>query len=86
MLEYFHLYIMVDCPFCKDAIDLLEKEKKEFVITVMDKCLPFASGVKEEFNFKTVPVILKCSSKGAAEMIGGYTELKSFLLKESVAG
>jgi len=83
MFEYFHLYIKVDCGFCKDAIDLLERESKEFVITVLDKCPPFEEGIKSELGSKTVPIILKCVVPGKPVLVGGYTELKAAILKES---
>tara|TARA_Y100000310_G_scaffold344717_1_gene459005 strand:+ start:2328 stop:2585 length:258 start_codon:yes stop_codon:yes gene_type:complete len=81
VFEYFHLYIKVDCGFCKDAIDLLERENKEFVITVLDKCSSFEEGIKRELGFRTVPIILKCTVPGTPALIGGYTELKAALLK-----
>ena len=79
MLEYFHLYVKVDCPFCKEAIGLLEKEKKEFVVTVLDHCRVFEEGVKNELNFKTVPIVLRCLPEGKVEMIGGCAELKEWI-------
>jgi|2_EtaG_2_1085320.scaffolds.fasta_scaffold46606_3 glutaredoxin len=79
MFEYFHLYICTLCPFCKDAMDLLEKEKKDFVVTVMDRSPRFRQGVAEEFKFKTVPLILQCASDGTTAMVGGYRELKELL-------
>ena len=82
MFEYFHLYICTTCPFCKDAMNLLEEEKKEFVVTVMDKCARFRMGMAQEFNFKTVPLILKCASDGTIGMVGGYRELKELLSKK----
>jgi glutaredoxin len=82
MIEYIHVYCKVECPYCKDAISLLEEEKKDFVVTVLDHCQPFEEGIKKELNFKTVPIILRCLSDGKVEMIGGYTELRSFIQKE----
>ena len=79
MIEYFHLYIKVDCPFCQEAVTLLETKKKDFVVTVMDKCEPFAQSVKREFNFPTVPAVLQCGAEGKVKMIGGYAELKALL-------
>tara|TARA_R110000824_G_scaffold54969_1_gene151551 strand:+ start:315 stop:575 length:261 start_codon:yes stop_codon:yes gene_type:complete len=82
MIEYMHVYCKVECPYCKDAISLLEEEKKDFVVTVIDHCKAFEDGIKKELNFKTVPIILRCLSSGNVEMIGGYTELRSFIQKE----
>ncbi len=76
-----HVYCKLDCPFCKDAISLLEEEKKEFVVTVIDRCPRFEQGIKKELNHNTVPIVIKCSSDGKVEMIGGYTELRSYIQK-----
>tara|TARA_R110000824_G_scaffold58132_5_gene157487 strand:+ start:979 stop:1245 length:267 start_codon:yes stop_codon:yes gene_type:complete len=77
MLEYIHVYAKVDCPFCKDAITLLEEREESFVVTVLDHCTPFEMGIKKELNFPTVPLILKCFEDGKVQMIGGYSELKT---------
>lgn len=82
MFEYIHVYCKVDCPFCRDAISLLEEEKKDFVVTVIDHCKLFETGIKKELNFKTVPIIMRCLPDGNVEMIGGYTELRAFIQKE----
>lgn len=85
MVEYIHVYCKVECPFCKDAITLLEEEKRDFVVTVIDHCKPFEDGIKRELNFKTVPIVLKHRADGKVEMIGGYTELRSYIQKEKGA-
>jgi glutaredoxin len=78
MFEYIHVYAKVDCPFCKDAITLLEERRESFVVTVLDHCSEFEAGIKKELNFPTVPIILKCFEDGKVQMIGGYTELQSY--------
>ncbi len=85
MIDYIHVYCKVDCPYCKDAISLLEEEKKDFVVTILDHCKPFEEGIKRELKFKTVPIVLRCFPDGKVEMIGGYTELRSFIQKEKGA-
>jgi len=82
MVEYMHLYCKVECPYCKDAISLLEEEKKDFVVTILDHCKAFEAGIKKELNFKTVPIILRCLPDHSLEMVGGYTELRAFIQKE----
>tara|TARA_Y100000310_G_C20198366_1_gene585735 strand:+ start:301 stop:567 length:267 start_codon:yes stop_codon:yes gene_type:complete len=76
VVEYIHIYCKVDCPFCKDAISLLEEEKKDFVVTILDHCKPFEDGIKKELNFQTVPIVLRCFPDRRVEVVGGYTELK----------
>lgn len=82
MVEYFHLYVKVDCPFCKEAIDILEKEKREFVVTVLDHCKMFEDGIKSELKFKTVPIVLRCQPDGKVQMVGGCSELKVLMKNE----
>jgi len=82
MIEYIHVYCKVECPFCKDAISLLEEENKEFVVTILDHCKEFEEGIKKELKFDTVPIILRCRDSGNVEMIGGYTELKASIEAE----
>jgi len=79
MVEYIHVYCKVDCSYCAQAISLLEEQKKDFVITIIDHCKPFEEGIKRSLNFNTVPIVLKCSPTGKIEMVGGYTELKEYL-------
>jgi len=82
VFKYLHVDIKVDCPFCKDAIDFLEKREEDFVVTVMDKCEKFLGGIKQQVNYSTVPIIMECRMDGKTQLIGGFTELKSYLLKE----
>jgi len=85
VIEYFHLYVKVDCPFCKEAIDILEKEKREFVVTVLDHCKMFEDGIKNELKFKTVPIVLRCQPDGKVQMVGGCSELKVLMKNEKDA-
>jgi len=82
MVEYFHLYCKVECVFCKEAISVLEAEKKDFVVTILDHCPSFEKGIKKELNFTTVPIVLRCLPDRSIEMIGGCAELKVFIQKE----
>ena len=79
MFEYFHLYICTTCRYCQDAIDLLEKENQEFIVTVMDKSPQFRKGIATHLNFPTVPLIVRGTLEGEVVMVGGYTQLKEYL-------
>lgn len=82
MFKYIHAYIKVGCPYCEDAINLLEEKDKDYVVTVMDKCEPFMNGLKSQLGHKTVPIVMECKSDGSARLIGGFTELRVYLQKE----
>ena len=49
---YYHIYCKTDCPYCKEAIDFLDENKEEFVVTIMDKCSQFERVVKESAGMK----------------------------------
>jgi glutaredoxin len=82
MFNFFHLFIKVDCPYCKDAIDLLESKNSQYVVTVLDKSENYFQMVKNQFGHQTVPVVLECDNKGKMDLVGGYTELEQLLTKK----
>lgn len=83
MSEVYHLYIKTDCPYCKEAIDILQKRKESFSVTVLDHCPQVHKNVKEEYNWETVPVVLLNEnyeeSPASFWLIGGCDDLKSHL-------
>jgi len=81
MFSFFHLFIKVDCPYCKDAIGLLEEKGSQYVVTVVDKSEKYFEMVKGQFNHHTVPVVLDCDSRGKMELLGGFMELEKHLSK-----
>jgi glutaredoxin len=83
MFSFFHLFVKVDCPYCKDAISLLEKKGLQFVVTVVDKSENYFEMVKSQFNHHTVPVVLDCDNQGKMELVGGFTELEKHFNKSN---
>lgn len=80
-MKYFHLYIKTDCPFCKNAVDLLEKREKGFIVTVLDKAMPeLVDAIKTTYKHQTVPVVVEVDGN-QCRLVGGYTELKTELDK-----
>ena len=82
MFSFYHLFVKVDCPYCREAVELLEREEQKYVITVVDKCGEYLEMVKKQFGHKTVPVILDCKSDGSMELVGGSAELHERLEKK----
>lgn len=87
--SYYHVYIRTTCSFCRDAIDLLEKRKEKYVVTVMDKCPEYGDLIKEETSWQTVPVVLYCEveesgdePKKDVKLIGGFTDLEKYFAGE----
>ena len=81
MFSFFHLFIKVDCPYCKLAAELLESSSTEYVVTVVDNSVGYHEMVKKQFNHPTVPVVLECDSRGKMDLVGGFTELEKLLEK-----
>lgn len=79
MFSFYHLFIKVDCPYCREAIELLEEHRESYVVSVVDKCQGYLNMVKRQFGHETVPVILYCKSDGAMDLVGGARELIEFL-------
>tara|TARA_R110000824_G_scaffold271226_1_gene459736 strand:+ start:3717 stop:3971 length:255 start_codon:yes stop_codon:yes gene_type:complete len=79
MFSFYHLFIKVDCPYCREAIDELEEAREKYVVTVIDKCHEYLGMVKKQFGHTTVPVILQCKSDGTMDLVGGCKELLELL-------
>ena len=80
MVEYFHLYIKQECPFCVQAVELLKEKNKTHVITTLDNAPEILEEYKKQYNHTTVPIVVKYdnfAAKGA--LIGGYTDLEKYL-------
>ena len=63
------------CPFCVQAVNLLEHEDKSFkVINFNDEQQNVLQEVKEALNWPTVPIVFRREGP-ILEFIGGYTDL-----------
>ena len=91
-VNYFHVYIKTDCGFCRKAIDLLDKKKEEFVVTVLDKSKEYELLIKEECSWQTVPIVIYCEVEDREEpkkdvkLIGGFTELEQYFNQKKTTG
>lgn len=81
MFNFFHVFVKVDCPYCRMAIDLLENQKTQYIVTVMDNSPGYREMVSKSFGHPTVPIVLDCDNTGKMQLIGGFTELEEFLNK-----
>lgn len=78
MNNFFTVYSLTDCPYCKKAINLLDSKNFKFVVTVMDKNEQFISKIKQETNMKTVPIIIHHLQEGN-KIVGGSDDLENYL-------
>ena len=98
---YYHLYVKTYCGFCKKACELLTKEKKEYIVTVLDQSPLMDRATKKKYKQETVPIVLEVKTDtmevleegeekpqldviriADATLIGGFTELEEYLIKE----
>ncbi len=82
-MKTYKLIIKTDCPFCKNAVELLVKKEIPFVVTVTDKNPSFLQKQKDKWNWTTIPIVLEENEETEAEtLIGGFAELEDLLRKE----
>ena len=78
-VKTYHLYVLLDCPFCKKAVKLLENKKQKFIVTVMDNDEEELDKVKQKYSHKTVPIVIGKTSDSKEIFIGGCSELEQSL-------
>lgn len=78
MKNFFTVYVLTDCPYCKRAVSLLDEKNIPFIMVVMDKNPEFLEKVKQDMNHPTVPVIVQHTQLGV-RIIGGCDNLEDFL-------
>lgn len=78
-INRFQVIVLTDCPFCKKAVNLLKKEKKKFSVLVLDHDEDMLNDIKTKANHKTVPIVIGMLDNGQQALIGGFTELETFL-------
>lgn len=79
MKNFFTVYTLTDCVFCKKAINVLDEKGIPFVVVVMDKNPEFVQKVKTDMKKETVPIILEHVDQLGARIIGGSDDLEAYL-------
>ena len=77
MSRYFTLHIVQGCEYCQDALELLAKNKEEYVIHDLTHSQRQINEAKEKNGWNTFPIILLNESNNR-KLIGGYDDLKKF--------
>jgi len=76
----FILYGRSSCPYCIRAVDLLSFAGLEHDFFDLEEDREFLQEVKEYYNYKTVPIILKIDgSTGQVKFLGGCSDLEEWL-------
>ncbi len=76
----FRLYTKTDCPYCQMAVMLLAEHKKEFECYSMDTKPQLLNEIKTTYKWETVPIVVEIT-EGQEKFIGGFSDLKEYLLK-----
>lgn len=78
MNNYFHIYALGNCPYCLEAIALLNETKADYVLTMLDRCMPYLEHLKEKHEYITVPMIFQCNRETheTVKFVGGCSDLK----------
>jgi len=82
-MEIYLIYGISDCPACLQAQALLMECDKEYVFINADFSKAYRDAIKEEFVWKTFPIIVKVSLE-REELVGGYDDL-CYVLKKDLA-
>ena len=77
--KYYFLWTKRDCEWCAKAIGLLSEKTISHTVFTMDEQQDLLKEVKENFKWKTVPIVLEVSSNGQTNFVGGYDDLEKHL-------
>ena len=77
MLKHFHIFATSTCPFCVEAIKILDDSGHEYVLTMLDKSPEYRNQLKKKWKWDTVPIIVTRDINGEEELIGGCSDLKA---------
>mgnify|MGYP003654131897 FL=1 len=73
------LFIKQECPFCVRAVDLLEKQGKEYDVVKFDADQrTLLEQMKTAYQWETVPMVFERQDNDI-KFIGGYTDLVEYL-------
>lgn len=81
--KHYFLWTRKECPWCIQALELLNKKGLPSINFVMDDAPRHLLEAKRKLNWETVPIIYRVSSNGVMELVGGYTDLEKCLESEN---
>ena len=84
MNNYFHIYAMGECPYCVEAIAVLNASKVNYVLTMLDRCTTHLEHLKEKHEYMTVPMIFEhdAETHEIVKFVGGCSDLKRLFSEE----
>tara|TARA_R110000851_G_scaffold121908_3_gene250970 strand:- start:1975 stop:2274 length:300 start_codon:yes stop_codon:yes gene_type:complete len=82
MNKYFHIYGTLECPYCLEAITILNSLGHEYILTILDQSKTYTMLLKTAYAHNTVPIIVYCDGLGDEEFIGGAEALMQYLQED----
>ena len=76
--SYYSIYTKQAGIFCKKTLELLEKQRKEYVVIECTEESKKLISVQETYRWKTIPIIFHIRD-GEKYFIGGYQQLEELL-------
>ena len=78
--RYFIIHGTTSCPFCINAISLMEEKNISYIFSTLTSQRLIES-TKERYEHKTVPMVVERDLYDLAHehFVGGYTELRNYL-------
>tara|TARA_R100000664_G_C2743723_1_gene131854 strand:+ start:1031 stop:1270 length:240 start_codon:yes stop_codon:yes gene_type:complete len=72
------VYVKNECPFCVEAMALLEEHSEEYQTINLTSAPEVWQDLKKAYGWNTVPMILGREDKFFV-LVGGFTDLKEYL-------
>ena len=82
-MRYFKIICWSECPFCIRAKNLLIEKNEQFEYCSVDHSNELLNHYKTIYNHSTVPIVIIKEEGVDDRLIGGYTELKQFLVERA---
>jgi|7_EtaG_2_1085326.scaffolds.fasta_scaffold00229_30 glutaredoxin len=78
MVSYYLVYALGTCPYCIEAIKLLEKNGFQYSLTLLDNCPQHRAFLKNKYEWDTVPMIVEMRLDGTETFVGGFDDLSKY--------
>jgi|15BtaG_2_1085339.scaffolds.fasta_scaffold15833_5 glutaredoxin-related protein len=79
-MKYYNLIVKGHCPYCIEAISILEQRQEQFIYTDMENCESMLKQTQDDINYNTVPMIwqvmVDIDGDQSVRFIGGCDALK----------
>ena len=80
-MKYYHVFATTTCPYCTKAVNLLNDNESEYILSLVDKAPNVLKDIKDSLKHRTVPIITEHDTDDETyqRLIGGSSELEALL-------